>query len=557
MGETRSKVEREIASGWQALAEGAWAKARASFEAALARKETAEALEGLSWSAWWLNDADTLFRSREQAYRLWRAAGDTRSAARMAVWISSDYIDFRGEPAVASGWRERARRLLEGLEPCAEHGWLLLFDGAFALELEEDPATAARLAAEAAAIGRRVGVVDVEMLGLAMEGLALVTQGRVIEGMRRLDEATAAALAGEFREIFSVAWALCYLVYACERVRDYDRAAQWCDKMKEFAARMQVRFLLGICRAHYAGVLIYRGAWDEADAELAGAIEELAATRPPMAAEGLVRLAELRRRQGRLEEASRLFAEAEGHAWALLGRAEIELDGGRPAEAEALAQRLLRQMPADNKVQRLHALEVLIRAQLALGNIARGRETLEALRAVASGIATGPVEAATSFAAGIVACAGADFDGACRHLEDAVDLYERSRAPFEAARARIELAGSLVAIGRPDAAAAELTAAQASLREMGARREAERAAGLLAQLQRVPARSSSGASLGLTRREVEVLHLVADGLNDKEIASALTLSEHTVHRHISNILAKLGLSSRAAAVAHAVRHGLL
>ncbi len=61
----------------------------------------------------------------------------------------------------------------------------------------------------------------------------------------------------------------------------------------------------------------------------------------------------------------------------------------------------------------------------------------------------------------------------------------------------------------------------------------------------------------LTRRETEVLRLVASGLSNREIAASLVLSEHTVHRHMANILRKLTQSSRAAAVAHATRDGLI
>jgi DNA-binding NarL/FixJ family response regulator len=61
----------------------------------------------------------------------------------------------------------------------------------------------------------------------------------------------------------------------------------------------------------------------------------------------------------------------------------------------------------------------------------------------------------------------------------------------------------------------------------------------------------------LTPRELEVLKLVAEGLSNQDIAQQLVLSEHTVHRHLANILRKLGLSSRAAAATWAVRNGLV
>ena len=71
----------------------------------------------------------------------------------------------------------------------------------------------------------------------------------------------------------------------------------------------------------------------------------------------------------------------------------------------------------------------------------------------------------------------------------------------------------------------------------------------------VPAQSNGGSPL--SGRETEVLRLVAAGLSNREIASSLVLSEHTVHRHVANVLRKLAQSSRAAAAAHATRAGLI
>ncbi len=91
------------------------------------------------------------------------------------------------------------------------------------------------------------------MLGLALEGAALVASAEVDEGMRRLDEATAVALAGEAAIPISGAWACCFLVTACTAVRDYERAAVWCDRIAEFAERYGSRYMLAFCRAEYGG----------------------------------------------------------------------------------------------------------------------------------------------------------------------------------------------------------------------------------------------------------------------------------------------------------------
>ena len=121
--------------------------------------------------------------------------------------------------------------------------------------------------------------------------------------------------------------------------------------------------------------------------------------------------------------------------------------------------------------------------------------------------------------------------------------------------ATIELATSLVALGRTDAAEREAAAALDCMLELGAPAEAERARRLLSGF----ADDGSGQFPlpEVTARERKVLRLLAEGLTNRQIAERLVVSEHTVHRHVTNILRKLDLPSRTAAAAHAVRAGLL
>ena len=537
-------VEDRIGAGREALAGGAWEQARACFEEALRQEESAEGWEGLSWACWWMDDGDGALDAREHAYRLYREAGDRRGAARLAIWLGNDHVEFRGALAVGGGWLERARRLLDELEPAPEHGWLAVIEAFDTLE-GGDTAGARELAGRGRELGRRLGVVGLEMFGLATEGLALVSEGEVDRGMRCLDEASAAALAGEFEDLAPAGWTCCYLIYACERVRDYDRAAQWCQEVEQFAARRRIRFLNGTCRAHYAGVLTWHGRWAEAGAELAEAIGSLAATRPFWTAEGVVRLAELRRRQGRVDEARDLFAQAGGHPLAAVGMGELALDTGDLERAADLAEQVLRELPAENRTRRAGALELMARVRAAQGDRDAARPAATELRAIAGAVGTGPLRAAASLAEGLAAEPG----DARRRLEDAVELYRRGDAPYETARARIELARVLALLNRPQAAAREAGAALDALLALGAAGEAARARALLRGLR------ADGAPL--TPRELEVLQLVAGGHGDRAIAAELTISEHTVHRHVANIYVKLRCSTRAAAVAEAGRLDLL
>ena len=534
-----------------------------AFERSLAHGETPEALEGLGLAAWWLDLAAVVFDSRARAFSLYRQRGDQRSAARVAVWIAWDSAAFRGEEGVAKGWLQRARRLLDGQPESPEHAFWAARAAVFALLDDGDPEAAETLALDAIRVGQTLGAIDYEMVGRALYGFTLVTRGKVTEGLRELDEVSAAILAGELTDRLLIALAGCYLIGACDRARDPERAIQWCDRIKEHSRKWGLKPLFAVCRTQYASVCMWRGAWDEAERELTSACDELALCRPGMTTDGLARLGELRRRQGRLDEAAALFERSGGHPMASLGRAAIALDRGDRQSAIDLAERHLRRLPVMNRTERASALELLIRAA-ASGegpghDLEHARTALNELRSIATGAQTSPLLASASLAAGLVSRADGDLAAAQRELEDAVDLFEKSGAPFEAARARIDLAFVLDQLGRTEAAVTELNHALDELTRLDARLEVDAAQSLRDRLEpRVqhPAAMSRNSS-GLTARELEVLRLISSGLSNQAIAERLFISEHTVHRHVANTLAKLAVPSRSAAVAQAAKLGLL
>jgi hypothetical protein len=197
-----------IAAGHDALARGAWDEARERFEAARSGGEAPRAREGLGWVGWWRGDDELTVRAREAAYVAFRAAGDRAGAGRVAAWLASDFLEFR-EDAVAHGWLERGHRMLDGLPEGEEHAWLALHEGAYVMNLRGDMACAAELARRAAALGRKLGVADLEAIGMALEGVTLVRRGSVEAGMRLLDEASIIARTEELQSPISEGWALC------------------------------------------------------------------------------------------------------------------------------------------------------------------------------------------------------------------------------------------------------------------------------------------------------------------------------------------------------------
>jgi ATP/maltotriose-dependent transcriptional regulator MalT len=282
----------------------------------------------------------------------------------------------------------------------------------------------------------------------------------------------------------------------------------------------------------------------------------LARTRPGQISEALVRLAELRRQQGRLEDAVELLDRAEPHPLVALGRAAVALDQGDAVSAREAAERFLRGLGEPRRIDGASGLELRARAHVELGELKLARETLDELRSIADRVGTDSLRASASVTSGLLAAANGELEQARTELEDAIERFARSGAPFEAARARLELAEVLSRLGRPKPASREARLALEAFQALGASLERKRAA---AQLQRVgvDAAGQSAVGGGLSPREREVLRLVADGLTNQEIAARLVLSEHTVHRHLANMFAKLGVSSRAAAVARAAERGLV
>jgi LuxR family transcriptional regulator, maltose regulon positive regulatory protein len=547
-----------LARGRAALADGAWEAAIAALnEAVAADPADAAAWDSLGCAHGWLQQTDRAIDARQRAYALYREGGDDVSAARLSLDLANDYFEARGEAAVGSGWLQRARRLLDGLPASREHALLRIWDAYLALMAEEDPVAAEAHARDAVALAREAGAADTGVLALALQGLASVSEGRVADGMRLLDEAVAGAIGGEFTDPQWFYLTCCCMIDACDRVRDYGRSLEWCHQLRAFSERWRVQAFLTTCRIKFTGALLWQGDWPACEAELDHAAAELAAARPAGLASAVVRLAELRRRQGRHTEAETLVQRAGTHPLAPAVRAALALDAGDAATALDHADRSLRRTPPAARTERVVALELKVRAHASLGQLDDARAAAQQLADLADVIDTQSVRAASLTAAGVIAVAEAEHERARQLFDDAAWLLAEAGSPPEAARARLEVAACLAALGRADAAAAEAAAALAVLERVGAAADAGRARERCARLGAAGGGRAARAAGVLTRRQREVLALIAQGLSDRDIAGRLFLSEHTVHRHVANIMGRLRVSSRTAAVARALRDDLV
>ncbi|AMW05912.1 helix-turn-helix transcriptional regulator [Gemmatimonas phototrophica] len=538
----------------EAIQRGEWARAQTAAQRSLAQGETAEALELLGLACWWLSDIDTLFASRERAFRLYVDAGALQRAARVAVWLDWDYRAFRGEPAVASGWLRRARRLLESHPDCAEFGWLQMRE-ADAL-LARDALAAAAGASAAAALGRRHGDVDLEYTALSLEGLALVAAGRVALGMQLLDEATAAVVSGDFDDRSQAGVTCCHLISACELVRDFERAEQWCHRVREYCRAWDHPPLFAVCRTQYAGVLIASGRWHDAEQEVSSAITELETMRPGWIGLGILQLAELRRRQGRLDEATMLFERVAASPTAWLGLGAIALERGQNAEAERHGRRFLRRVSRGDHTARAAALE-LVTLAVATGTSPRvAEQELQELETLAAEVGAPALLGSAGLARGVALMLTGSPTAAVAVLEQAIAAFEQAGVGYDALRTQLALAVALDSCGQDEAARAERDAVIQIGAVLGAASLVEQAR---ERRERLPPPSkplTTAFGVTITARERDVLALLVTGMTNRQIAERLAVSQHTVHRHVANAFSKLGVSSRAAAVAATLQLGI-
>lgn len=536
-------MDRLPREGWEALAAADWQTARRSFEDALADSESAEALDGLSQALHFQREYDAAIEVKERAFAAYRREGRPADAADTARWLAFLHGTYLGNFSVASGWMGRASSVLEGVEECAAHGWLILDGAVFTRDAKERE----QCAASALAIARRFGDADLEFEAIALLGETHVATGRVAEGMKLLDQAMAAVTSGEVVAHGAAGEICCRLLSACEHATDVRRAEDWIALADQHIAWED--FVRPTCRTHYGGILIALGRWDEAEAELGDAIETFERGYRGDGAFPLVRLAGLRVRQGRYEEAERLLEGVEWHPAARRSAATIALARGDLGLAEELAQLCFEGSdPADLACAPL--LELLIEIQLARGEVDEARATLVRLEGLASGAGIELVRAFAELGAGRLRAAEGD-EGATARLTAALEKFAALGIPHETGRVRLELARALSARS-PDAAVGEARLALAAFERLGATRDADAAAALLRDLGG-GARSWPRGHGTLTKRESEVLPLVAAGLSNADIADRLFISRRTAEHHVASIISKLGLKNRAEAAAYAVR----
>jgi DNA-binding NarL/FixJ family response regulator len=534
-------VHDMVAAGELALSQGAWELACDSFEAALAQETSPEWLDGLARALWWLDRPAEAIDARVRAYALFRRAGEVPRAVRIALWLVHEYSAVHGNEPAAEGWLARAEHLLTDQVAVPERGYLDLAKAERCL----DPAVAAGHAEAALALARRLNDPDLELAALSRLGLAKITLGQVDEGLGHLDQAMAAATGEEAATFEAVARTCCSLVLACDLAGDDDRVRHWGKVVEGYVHRHRELPLLTFCPTCEADLLRSGDRPGESEAELVRALAELANTgQRSRCVEPAVRLSQLRISQGRIEEAEEALVGYGGSPTAVRADAAIRLARGEAAAAVTLLDRQL------SLISRSGLLAVPLLAQLVEAQLANGdegaRTTAAELESLAAQTGNVRVTAIATAAAGRVALATAA-PKAIELLERGAELFGRLRMPYEEARTRLELATAL-RNRQGVLAVVEARSALEAFERLGARNESDRAAAMLRDLG-VRGRTGPKDVGLLTEREQEVLHLLAQGLTNREIGSRLFLSAKTVEHHVGAILHKLGVKTRTEAAA--------
>ena len=527
-------------------AQGDWRAAHSTFAVAdRASPLAAGDLGLLAVASYMLGREEEYVETLTRAHQAQLDAEATEPAARSAFWLGMHLVTT-GDMARGSGWLERAQRLVERLdEDCVVRGYLLM-PLALQREAAGELGAAAAIAGRAVAIADRHGDHDLLALAMHTQGHLLVLDGRIAEGLALFDEAMVAVTTGQVSPI-ARGIVYCGVILGCQAAYDLRRAqewtkalAGWCERQPEMVA------FSGRCHVHRAEIMQLRGAWSDALEEARCAERRAARGNQRKAlAEAHYLQGEVHRLRGESSAAERAYREASElgrdpqPGLALLRLAEGAIDVAVAAIERALGE-------TRGTTDRARLLPACAQIMVCAGDVPRARGASDELLQIAASRGAGVLGAVAAQVQGAVDLADGDAQDALVVLRRAWRAWAEASVPYEAARTRELIGLACRVLGDEETAVLELAAARRVLSELGAVHDVARIDAL-----------GAPAPGGLTGRELEVLRLVAEGRTNRAIAVALVLSERTIERHVSNILAKLRVPSRAAATAYAYEHRLL
>ena len=524
-----------------------WSEAFAELSAPQREAELeAEDLERLALAAYMVGRDEECETAWMCAHREWLRRGQAQRAAQCAFWHALGLL-FRGDLAPAMGWVARGRRILEGgRSDCVEQAWLLMLT-ALPVMFHGDAVAADPSFLEAGEIAERFGDSDATMFARLGHGQSLILQGRITEGMALLDEVMVAVTADEVSPMIA-GIAYCQVISLCQTVFDLRRAREWTGALSRWCdSQPDLVSYRGNCLVHRCEIFQLQGAWRDALDEARRACECLSG---PPAWDSLgsanYQLGEIQRLLGEFAEAEESYRKASlagrepEPGMSLLRLAQGRIDLALPAIRRVTGE-------AQDPIDRSRLLPAYVEIMLEAGELGAARAAADELASIAAELDAPYLHALAAHAEGAVLLSEGDARAALTKLRNARSSWRELEAPHQAARVRVLIGAACLDLGDRASAELEFEAARGAFAQLGAAPDLERVA------QRVTPRAAGP----LSRRELEVLALVAAGKTNRAIAGELFISEKTVARHVSNIFTKLHVSSRTKATAYAYEHGLV
>jgi DNA-binding CsgD family transcriptional regulator len=542
-------ITESIERGRAACAEHAWDDAYQFLsDADGACSLEAADLERLGVAAYLTGRDEAAVADLERAYQAYLDQGGIERSVRCAFWLGITLL-LRGQHARGGGWLGRAQRLVdEKLPGSVEQGYLMIPAGLQALGA--DPKSAYEIFDKLMAIANEFDDADLTALSRLGLGQALVAMGEAARGVAMLDEAMLCVTTGEVSPI-AAGIVYCAVILACRDTFDLARAQEWTAALSEWCSKQQgLRPYRGQCLVHRSEIMQLHGQWDDAVVEIRRACEHLSAQpENPVMGMAQYQQAEILRLRGKYADAELAYREAAAYGHNIHpGLALLRLAQGHVQDADAAIRRVASDA-AERPVERAKILAAYVQIALAAGDTKGARLATEDLQEIADRFDSQYLQAMAGSVRGMVLVSEGDYTAACTTLRAAWLAWQEVEAPYEGARLRVIMARAYHALGDHDTAEMELDAAAHVFEKLGAAPD-------LREIAEVSRRSTAQAAGGLSAREIEVLRRVATGASNREIANTLVISEKTVSRHISNILTKLGLSSRTAAAAFAYDNDL-
>lgn len=541
---------RSIHLGRTAFAKEKWKDAFAQLSNADQKEPLQPAdLELMAISAYLTGNFDACFDTWARAHNAYVQQRNTCGAVRCAFWLGFT-LRNRGEMVRGGGWMGHARRLLdENPTDCVEEGYLFLPVALAALG-KGDTQGSIDAFNRAAEIGNRFGDHDLITLGHLGHGQALIRSGEGEKGVAMLDEAMVSVEAGILSPIV-MGIAYCAVIEACMENFDLHRATEWTGALNGWcASHPHLVPFRGQCLTRRSEIMMFHGEWRNAMEEASHAIDLLSkpAVEPAVGA-AFYQMGDLYRLHGEYAKAEEAYQEANNlgrkphPGLALLRLAQGQIEGSKSSISNALKE-------TRNLKNKCDALFACIDIMLVDGNIEKARSTLTELKEITQGLDATLLHACSAQAEGAVFLGEGNVESALRFLGEARQMWEELKAPYETARTRWLIARAYRETGDEDSARMEYQAARRILEQLQA----------LPDIEKIDRESKSRidhTTHDLSKRERQVLGLIAEGKSNKSIADKLFISERTVERHVSNIFLKLDVASRSEATAYAFRHKLL